>query len=50
MGQGYATLDGAGNDPTIPGTFDGMYSVNDGPYRSLPDDLHTVTLGAPAGG
>ena len=50
VGQGYATLDGAGNDPTIPGTFDGMYSVNDGAYKSLPDDLHTVTLGAPAGG
>jgi hypothetical protein len=50
VGQGYATLNGAGNDPTIPGTFDGTYSVNDGPYKSLPDDLHTVTLGAPSGG
>jgi hypothetical protein len=50
VGQGYATLNGAGNDPTFPGTFDGVYSVNDGPYKSLPDETHAVTLGTPAGG
>ena len=50
MGNGYATLNGAGEDPNIPGTYDGTYSINDGPYKSLPDDLHTVTLAAPTGG
>lgn len=50
VGQGYATLDGAGNDPNFPGTFDGIYSVNDGPYKSLPDDRHAVTFGAPPSG
>ncbi len=50
VGQGYATLNGAGDDPNIPGTFDGTYSVNDGPYKSLPDEIHTYTLGTPPGG
>jgi hypothetical protein len=49
VGHGYATLNGAGEDPTIPGTYDGTYSINDGPYKSLPDELHTFTLAAPAG-
>jgi hypothetical protein len=48
VGHGYATLNGAGDDPNI--DFDGTYSVNDGPYKSLPNDLHTFTLAAPAGG
>ena len=50
VGHGYATLNGAGDDPNFPGTFDGTYSVNDGPYKSLPDDPRTVTLAAPPGG
>ena len=50
VGHGYATLNGAGDDPNFPGTFDGTYSINDGPYKSLPDDPHTLTLAAPAGG
>jgi len=50
VGRGWGTLNGAGNDPNVPGTFDGTYSVNDGPYKSLPDDLHPFTLAAPAGG
>ena len=29
---------------------DGTYSINDGTYKSLPDDLHTLTLAAPTGG
>jgi len=50
VGHGYTTLNGAGNDPTWPGTFDGTYSINDGPYKSLPDDLHPFPLVAPTGG
>jgi hypothetical protein len=50
VGHGYVTLNGAGNDPSWPGIFDGTYSINDGPYKSLPDDLHPFPLGAPAGG
>jgi hypothetical protein len=50
VGHGYTTLNGAGNDPTIPGTFDGAFSINDGPYKSLPDDNHTFQIAAPAGG
>lgn len=50
VGQGYATLNGAGDDPNFPGTFDGTYSINDGPYKSLPDELHVYPLGAPGGG
>ena len=50
VGNGYATLNGAGEDPNIPGTYDGTYSINDGPYKSLPDELHTFTLAAPTGG
>jgi hypothetical protein len=50
VGHGWGTLNGAGDDPNFPGTFDGTYSINDGPYKSLPDDLHPFTLAAPAGG
>jgi hypothetical protein len=50
VGHGYATLNGAGDDPNIPGSFDGTYSLNDGPYKSLPDEPHTLTLAAPVGG
>jgi hypothetical protein len=48
VGHGYATLNGAGEDLTDP--FDGTYSVNDGPYKSLPNTNTPVTLAAPAGG
>jgi hypothetical protein len=50
VGHGWGTLNGAGNDSNLPGTFDGTYSINDGPYKSLPDELHPFTLAAPAGG
>jgi len=50
VGHGYTTINGAGNDPDIAGTFDGTYSLNDGPYKSLPDELHTFQLAAPLGG
>ena len=49
VGHGYATLNGwANDDPTI--DADGTYSVNDGPYKSLPDYGGTVQLAAPPGG
>jgi hypothetical protein len=50
VGHGWGTLNGAGDDPTIPGNFDGTYSLNDGPYKSLPDELHSFALASPAGG
>jgi hypothetical protein len=50
VGHGYATVNGAGDDPNIPGNFDGTYSLNDGPYKSLPDDPRTLPLAAPVGG
>jgi len=50
VGNGYATLNGAGEDPNIPGTYDGTYSINDGPYKSLPDLGRTIQLVAPTGG
>jgi hypothetical protein len=48
VGQGYAVLNGAGDLPGI--DVDGTYSLNDGPYKSLPDLGGTVTLAAPSGG
>jgi len=48
VGHGYATLNGAGEDLTNP--FDGTYSVNDGPYKSLPNSLTPVPIAAPTGG
>ena len=48
VGHGYATLNGAGDRPDI--GPDGTYSVNDGPFKSLPDDLRTVPLSAPSSG
>jgi hypothetical protein len=50
VGHGFTVLNGAGEDPSIPGTFDGTYSINDGPYKSLPNDPHTFPVEAPAGG
>jgi len=48
VGHGFAGLNGAGEDPSI--DSDGTYSLNDGPYRSLPDLGATLTLAAPTGG
>jgi len=48
VGHGYAVLTGAGDDPAV--YSDGTYSLNDGPYKSLPDFGGTVNLVAPVGG
>src|SRR6266487_3529922 len=48
VGTGLATLNGAGDDPSV--DSDGAYSLNDKPYRSLPDFLTTLILAAPSGG
>jgi hypothetical protein len=48
VGHGYAVLNGAGDDPEV--ASDGTYSLNDGPFKSLPDLGGTVNLVAPAGG
>jgi hypothetical protein len=48
VGHGYAVLNGAGDDPAV--DSDGTYSLNDGPYKSLPDLGGTVNLVAPVGG
>jgi hypothetical protein len=49
VGNGLTTLNGAGDDPSVTGS-DGTYSLNDKPYRSLPDFATTFTLAAPSGG
>jgi hypothetical protein len=48
VGHGQATLDGRGDEANI--DSDGFYSLNDQPYRSLPDFGQIYTLAAPAGG
>jgi hypothetical protein len=48
VGQGSAFLNGAGDDPDI--VSDGVYSLNDQPYKSLPDLGAPLDLAAPAGG
>jgi hypothetical protein len=48
VAHGYAVLNGAGDDPAV--DSDGTYSLNDGPYKSLPDFGGTVNLVAPVGG
>jgi hypothetical protein len=45
VGHGYAVLDGAGYNPAV--GSDGTYSLNDEPYKSLPDFPATVNLVAP---
>jgi len=47
VGHGFAFLNGAGDNPAV--DSDGTYSLNDGPYRSLPDFGATLTLAAPSG-
>jgi hypothetical protein len=46
VGLGTVTLDGAGED----GLPDGVMSMDDQPYESLPDDLTTLPLGTPPAG
>jgi len=46
VGHGYATLNGAGD---VTGDPDGTYSLNDGPYKSLPDNNTSLPLAAPSG-
>ena len=48
VGNGFAILNGAGDDPSVVGS-DGTYSLNDRPYKSLPDFATTFTLAAPPG-
>ncbi|TML45944.1 MAG: hypothetical protein E6G19_02595 [Actinobacteria bacterium] len=48
VGEGSVILDGRGEDPNI--NSDGAYSLNDGPYKSLPDFGQTFKLSAPVGG
>jgi hypothetical protein len=48
VGHGQATLDGRGEEASV--DSDGFYSLNDLPYKSLPDLGQTFTLAAPAGG
>lgn len=48
VGHGLVSLNGAGEGPNI--NYDGIYSLNDGPYKSLPDFEKTFALTAPAGG
>jgi hypothetical protein len=47
VGQGTAFLNGAGDDPSV--DSDGTYSLNDQPYKSLPDLGATLPLVAPTG-
>jgi hypothetical protein len=46
VGRGTVTLDGRGED----GLPDGVMSMNDQPYESLPDDTTTLLLEAPSAG
>jgi hypothetical protein len=48
VGHGSAFLNGAGDDPDV--ISDGTYSLNDGPYKSLPNLGATLILAAPVGG
>jgi hypothetical protein len=46
VGRGTVTADGSGED----GFPDGVMSMNDQPYESLPDDTTTLPLEAPPAG
>jgi hypothetical protein len=48
VGDGSAILNGWGEDPDV--ISDGTYSLNDGPYKSLPDLATQFILAAPSGG
>lgn len=43
VGRGPVDLDGTGES----GTYDGLFSIDDQPYQSLPDALTTYYLGTP---
>jgi hypothetical protein len=47
VGHGSTILNGAGDNPDV--FSDGTYSLNDGPYRSLPDFGTQFILAAPSG-
>jgi hypothetical protein len=46
VGNGTVTIDGTGEQ----GLADGVMSLDDQPYESLPDDATTLTLGTPPAG
>jgi hypothetical protein len=48
VGQGSVFLNGAGDSPDV--DSDGTYSLNDQPYKSMPDLGALLDLAAPAGG
>ncbi len=48
VGRGTLTLNGAGDDPNI--DSDGVFSINDSVFRSLPNDPKSFPLAPPAGG
>jgi hypothetical protein len=48
VGHGSVSLDGRGDDPDV--DYDGVFSLNDGPYRSLPNAPQSYQLAAPSGG
>jgi len=48
VGRGGGVLDGRGDAPDV--RHDGVYSLNDGAYRSLPDDETSFALTEPVGG
>ena len=48
VGRGQVTLDGRGDDPAV--DTDGVYALNDGAYRSLPDFEKTFPLLTSVGG
>src|SRR2546427_12181072 len=45
VGRGQGLIDGTGN-PSAGVFYDGVWSLNDQPYRSLPDDLTRFVLSA----
>lgn len=47
VGRGNVILDGRGDDPRV--ERDGVYSLNDAPYKSLPDGERLFNLAAPVG-
>ena len=49
IARGTGTLDGVG-DPTQNVFYDGVWSLNDEPYHSLPDEPTPFELAAPAAG
>ena len=48
VGRGNVVLDGRGEEPDI--IRDGVYSLNDAPYKSLPDSDKSFTLNSPPTG